>query len=245
MLSIENLSKTFDKMKVFEDFSIKIENNSFHVLTGPSGCGKTTFFNILMGNTSKDKGTIFWQGEKIDHLGSIAAFMQQKDLLLPWLSLFENAMLPVRFGSSGYSTQRVKCRELFNFMGIGGFETFFPSRVSGGMKKRCALARTLMFNRDVILLDEPLSSLDTLRRYDMYSLLLSLQQKFGKTILMITHDIDEALLLADRLTLVTNMPMKRKQTFSSFPQKPRIFSDSKLTRLKEEVLANLEGTSAI
>src|SRR6056297_1430678 len=107
------------------------------------------------------------------------------------------------------------------------------------MKKRCALARTLMFNRDVILLDEPLSSLDTLRRYDMYSLLLSLQQKFGKTILMITHDIDEALLLADRLTLVTNMPMKRKQTFSTFPQKQRIFSDSKLTRLKEEVLANL------
>jgi NitT/TauT family transport system ATP-binding protein len=141
--------------------------------------------------------------------------------------------------------QREKCRELFNFMGIGGFEDFFPSRVSGGMKKRCALARTLMFNRDVILLDEPLSSLDTLRRYDMYSLLLSLQQKFGKTILMITHDIDEALLLADRLTVVTNMPMKIKHTFSSFPPKPRTFSDSKLAGLKEEVLANLEGTSAL
>jgi len=243
MLSIKGISKRYEELQVLENFSLNVPTNSFCVITGPSGCGKSTFFDILMGNVPRDKGTISWKENNIKDLSPSAAYMQQKDLLLPWLSLFQNAILPAMFNSELSFDPARKCIKLFDYMGISGFEDYLPENVSGGMKKRCALVRTLMFDREIILLDEPLSSLDAIRRHNLYSLLLDLQYKFRKTILMITHDIEEALLVADELIVVTDIPMRKMESFSLTSSKPRDISDKELLKIKSHVLTELNGAA--
>ena len=129
--------------------------------------------------------------------------MQQKDLLLPWFSLLDNALLPAKIAGEDMAKSRAKALSLFRRLGLDGFEAYLPGEISGGMRQRCALVRTLMFERELVLLDEPLSALDAITRRSLQSLLLMLQIEFDKSILMITHDIDEALMLADEVLVLS------------------------------------------
>jgi NitT/TauT family transport system ATP-binding protein len=241
MLSVSRLTKRFDDLPVLEDFDLRVPQNGFTVLIGPSGCGKTTLFDVLTGVVPKDGGEIRWLDRPFDHLGGEAAYMQQKDLLLPWLSLEENALLPVSLRrSADMGAARKKVRQLFERLGLAGFENFRPAAVSGGMRQRCALVRTLMFDRELVLLDEPLSALDAITRRSLQSLLLLLQQDFRRTLLMITHDIEEALLLGDRVLILSAAPIRVVEEIAVPGTKPRDSADPRLIRIKARALARLQ-----
>ena len=241
MLRVSSATKYFKDQAVFSGLDLTVDQGRFHVLVGPSGCGKSTLFDGLTGVTQLDEGSLSWNHETFSNLSSHAAYMQQKDMLLPWFSLLDNALLPARTGGQDMVKAQSQARSLFNRLGLEGYESHYANQVSGGMRQRCALVRTLMFNRDLILLDEPLSALDTITRRNLHSLLLLLQTEFKKTILMITHDIEEALLLADEIYLLTPMPMTIFRHFILDSSKPRKFNDPVLLDIKADVLDKLEG----
>ena len=213
MLSISNLTKRFGDLCVMEDFALEVPQNGFTVMIGPSGCGKSTFFDLLMGVVAEDRGQITWQGDVLPHLGQRAAYMQQNDLLLPWFTLLDNALLPAKIAQSDTAASHRRAQRFFTRLGLSGFEHYHPREVSGGMRQRCALVRTLMFDHELVLLDEPLSALDAITRRDLQSLLLLLQAEFKKSILMITHDVEEALHLADDLVVLSPPPMQIRERF--------------------------------
>ena len=236
MLSVQGLSKQFNGQTVLRAFDLELPANGFMVLIGPSGCGKSTLFDLLMGVVPSDGGHIRWRGRSVPHLERTAAYMQQRDLLLPWLSLAGNARLPAEI--AGGDTGRVAA--LFDRLGLAGFEEHLPDMVSGGMRQRCALARTLMFERDLVLLDEPLSALDAITRRQLQAILLLLQTEFDKSILMVTHDVEEALLLADDLVVLSTAPMRICERFRLDTPKPRNLADRSFLEIKARVLARLE-----
>ena len=240
MLQVSGVTKLYNGQPIFSGLDLSVDREQFKVLVGSSGCGKSTLFDGLTGVTSLDHGEMIWKGELLPHLGNHAAYMQQKDLLLPWFSLLDNALLPVKCGKQDMKEMRPQAEKLFIRLGLEGYESHKPNEVSGGMRQRCALVRTLMFNRDLILLDEPLSALDAITRQSLQSLLLLLQTEFKKTILMITHDIEEALLLADEIYLLSSQPMVVKERFVLDQPKPRRFSDPVLLKMKQYMLAQLE-----
>jgi ABC-type nitrate/sulfonate/bicarbonate transport system ATPase subunit len=241
MLQVCSVTKYFKGQKVFSEFDLNVPQGRFHVLVGPSGCGKSTLFDGLTGVIHLDGGSLFWNHEPLSNLSHHAAYMQQKDMLLPWFSLLDNALLPAKTGGQDMIAAENQARGLFKRLGLKGYESHYSNQVSGGMRQRCALVRTLMFNRDLILLDEPLSALDTITRRSLQSLLLLLQTEFKKTILMITHDIEEALLLADEIYLLNPMPMAISRHFVLNSPKPRKFNDPALLDIKADVLDKLEG----
>ncbi len=240
MLRISNLSKHFGELPIFDNFDLRLPCNGFIVLIGPSGCGKSTLFNVLTGVVAKDSGEISWFDETISHLRDRSAYMQQKDLLLPWFSLMENALLPARITGEDMTIATQRALTLFKRLDLEGFENYLPGAISGGMRQRCALVRTLMFERELVLLDEPLSALDAITRRSLQSLLLMLQVEFEKSILMITHDIEEALMLADEIVVLSGRPMRVLEKFSLSRPKLRRLDDPQLIEIKEYVLNLLQ-----
>ena len=240
MLRVSQLSRRFGALAVLEGFDLTLEENGFTVMIGPSGCGKSTLFDVLTGSVANHSGIIEWDGRRVPHLGAVAAYMQQKDLLLPWLTLMQNALLPPRI--AGADRDRAACRaaQLFRRLGLDGFEGYLPAEVSGGMRQRCALVRTLMFERDLVLLDEPLSALDAITRRSLQSLLMMLQSEFRRSVLMITHDIDEALRLADVILVLSRAPMRVLEQIELAAPKPRRLAAPQLAAVKERVLGRLE-----
>jgi putative hydroxymethylpyrimidine transport system ATP-binding protein len=240
MLHISHLTKKFDRLSVLDDFGLDVRQNGFTVLIGPSGCGKSTLFDVLTGMVKKDAGHVSWMGQTLSHLAGQAAYMQQKDLLLPWFSLLENGLLPAKIAGADLGFAKDKAMAFFDRLGLAGFESYRPHQVSGGMRQRCALARTLMFHHELVLLDEPLSALDAITRYSLQDLLLMLQTEFKKTILMITHDVEEALLLADEVLVLSSPPMRIVEKLSLKTPKPRKIDDPDLAATKARILARLK-----
>lgn len=240
MLRVSQLSRRFGGLTVLDGFDLSLRENGFTVLIGPSGCGKSTLFNVLTGTVANHSGTIEWCGQRVPHLGAVAAYMQQKDLLLPWLTLMQNALLPPRIAGADRGRAARRAAQLFRRLGLDGFEDHLPAEVSGGMRQRCALVRTLMFERDLVLLDEPLSALDAITRRSLQSLLLMLQSEFGRSVLMITHDIDEALRLADVILVLSRTPMRVLEQIDLAVPKPRPLADPQLAAVKARVLERLE-----
>ena len=240
MLTVSNLSKYFGDLSIFANFNLELPARGFTVLIGPSGCGKSTLFNVLTGVAAGDGGTVSWHGEAVEYLKDTSAYMQQKDLLLPWFSLMDNAMLPAKIADQDMTESAQKALSLFRQLGLEGFESYLPGEISGGMRQRCALVRTLMFERELVLLDEPLSALDAITRRTLQSLLLLLQVEFEKSILMITHDIEEALRLADEILVLSSRPMKVLEQIPLQGPKLRPLDDPALIRIKEHVFNLLQ-----
>jgi NitT/TauT family transport system ATP-binding protein len=236
MLTVSKLGKNFDDLSIFADFDLKLPTRGFTVLIGPSGCGKSTLFNVLTGVTSASGGKVSWHGEAVESLKDISAYMQQKDMLLPWFSLMDNALLPAKIAGHDMTESGKKAQSLFLQLGLESFEAYLPGKISGGMRQRCALVRTLMFERELVLLDEPLSALDAITRRSLQSLLLMLQVEFGKSILMITHDIEEALVLADEILVLSGRPMRVLDKFVLDGPKLRQLDDPHLIEIKQYVL---------
>ncbi len=205
-LEVRGVSVSFDGRKVLEDVSVTLRKGELVCLLGVSGGGKTTLFNVISGLLKPDAGQVLLDGEDITGKPGHISYMLQKDLLLPYRTIEDNVALPLLLRGVKKREARKQASALFEEFGLGGTEKLWPSQLSGGMRQRAALLRTYLFSQDVALLDEPFSALDTLTKSAIHRWYLDVMERIHLSTLFITHDMDEAVLLSDRIYLLTGQP---------------------------------------
>lgn len=203
-LEVRHVSKAFDGKPVLEDVSLTLGAGELVCLLGASGGGKTTLFNIISGLTEPDTGDVFLDGEKVTGRPGHISYMLQKDLLLPYRTIQDNVALPLLLRGADKKTARAQAGALFSEFGLEGTQRQYPAQLSGGMRQRAALLRTYLFSHNVALLDEPFSALDTMTKSALHQWYLEVMERIRLSTLFITHDIDEAILLSDRIYLLTD-----------------------------------------
>lgn len=206
VLEINDVSKSFEEEQIIRDISIELREGEIVSLLGVSGGGKTTLFNIIAGLSMPDKGNVILEGEDITGKPGKVSYMLQKDLLLPYRTILDNVALPLIVRGMKKKEAREKAAGFFEEFGLEGTEKKYPSQISGGMKQRAALLRTYLFSEKVALLDEPFSALDRLTKARVHEWYLDVMEKIKLSTLFVTHDIDEAILLSDRIYLLTEKP---------------------------------------
>lgn len=246
-LEIKNSSKIFRKdnkdFYALKDTSLQIKEGSFVSIIGPSGCGKSTLFNIIAGLIKPSTGEVLLDGKDIVGKNGYVGYMLQKDLLLPWRTIMHNVILGLEIKGISKKEAISQVAPLLERYGLGGFENHYPDELSGGMRQRAALLRTLLYDQDIILLDEPFGALDAQTRLLMQEWLLQIWVDFKKTILFITHDIDEAIFLSDDIYILTQRPgtIKEKVTIPlARPRNEQTLLSPEFIDLKEHVLKQLK-----
>ncbi|MBR5478732.1 MAG: ABC transporter ATP-binding protein [Clostridia bacterium] len=241
-LEVRNVSKSFDNKLILKDVSIELKSGELVCLLGVSGGGKTTLFNIISGLIKPDCGKVFLDGEDITNKSGRISYMLQKDLLQPYKTIEDNVALPLVIKGVKKKQARGQVSPMFAQFGLEGTQKKYPAQLSGGMRQRAALLRTYMFSRDVALLDEPFSALDTLTKSAMHRWYLDVMEKIKLSTLFITHDIDEAILLSDRIYLLSGTPGEIRAEIVIDEERPRR-SDFNLTdkflRYKKRILSLL------
>lgn len=243
-LDVKNLTQTFDQkntpLRVLDGLNLSVDDGEFVALLGPSGCGKSTLFNIISGLLTPDTGGIYLNDKRIYGNTGDFAYMQQKDLLLPWRTVLKNVLIGPEIHNEPLDSAKVEAQQRLAQLGLSGFENSYPMQLSGGMRQRVALVRTLMFRKRILLLDEPFGALDAMTRTVMQSILLGIWAEDKQTVLLITHDVEEALLLADKIFVLTARPATQKAEIPVPLPRPRNITDVSLIRLKKELLAVLQ-----
>ena len=208
-LSLKGLGHTFvgpPLVKALENINLEIERGLFVSLVGPSGCGKSTLLRILAGITEPDLGTAQIHGENAIGSTGQSAYMAQKDLLLPWKRVLQNATLGAELSGIEKTTAKEMALALINQFGLTNFEKAWPSQLSGGMRQRLALLRTFLMPQQLLLLDEPFGALDAITRRAMQEWLQEVWEKDQRTVLLVTHDVEEALILSDIVYVMKPRP---------------------------------------
>jgi len=205
-LEVKHISKAFDGKPVLQDVSIELGRGELVCLLGVSGGGKTTLFHVISGLLKPDQGAVLLDGENITNQPGRISYMLQKDLLLPYRTIEDNVALPLLLKGMKRREARNRVSPLFAQFGLAGTQKKYPAQLSGGMRQRAALLRTYLFSKDVALLDEPFSALDTLTKSAIHRWYLDVMEKIQLSTLFITHDVDEAILLSDRIYLLSGSP---------------------------------------
>lgn len=212
ILIVKNLSKIYHENKgeilAIKDLNLSVKDGEFLAIVGPSGCGKTTLLSILCDLEKKSGGNIIYPKDKLT-----IGYMLQTDTLFPWLTILDNCLLGLKVRKELTKENIMKVKDLLNSYGLKDFIKKYPSNLSGGMKQRVALIRTLAINPDIILLDEPFSALDYQTRLSVSDDVWKIIKKEKKTVIMITHDIAEAVSMADRVIVLTSRPTKVKSEY--------------------------------
>lgn len=251
-LSAEGLGKVFaagphvDRTAALEGVEFTIAEGEFVSIVGPSGCGKSTLFNILAGLLRPSSGRVMLDGREQACLLGRTAYMPQKDLLMPWRTVLDNVTLGLQMEGVGRKEARQRAMEEMPRFGLAGFENRWPSKLSGGMRQRAALLRTFLAGRDVMLLDEPFGALDALTRQAMQQWLLERWTEGGKTILFITHDVEEAVYLSDRVYVMSGRPGRMSTCVEVDLPRPRgfdVIGDPRFIELKQQLLQPLQEAS--
>ncbi len=211
LLEVTQIAKSFDEKQILADISLQLEQGELVCILGTSGVGKTTLFHIIAGLYQPDEGNVLLNGEDITGTPGQISYMLQKDMLLPYKTVLDNVALPLLIRREGtFAGRKKRAREkaasYFEEFGIAGYEKKYPAQMSGGMRQRAALLRTYLFSGKVALLDEPFSALDTITKSAMHEWYLNVMSKIQLSTLFITHDIDEAILLSDRIYILTGSP---------------------------------------
>ena len=242
-LELRNIKKSFEENRIIEDISLKLHGNEFVSLLGLSGSGKSTIFNIISGLISPDEGEVIIDGVNFTGKTGRVSYMYQKDLLLPWKKVIDNVCLPLLLRGDKKEHARMKAQSYFKVFGLEGYEYKYPFQLSGGMRQRAALLRTYLFSSDIMLLDEPFGGLDAITRTKMHYWLMDVFQSIHAAVLFITHDIDESLLLSDRMYILTDKPARIKEEILVNLPKPRtrdISTSPGFNELKRNILDILE-----
>jgi ABC-type nitrate/sulfonate/bicarbonate transport system ATPase subunit len=243
-LRVSELRHSFGELRAIERIDLEVEPGEVVGIVGPSGCGKTTLLELVAGLRPRDSGTVSVGGRTADDERlARCAYMPQRDLLLPWLSALDNAALALRIARLPRDQARVRTAKHFARLGLAGFEETRPGELSGGMRQRVAFLRTLMAGRPVLLLDEPFASLDAITRAEMQSWLARVLDPDRHTVLLVTHDVEEALYLSDRVLVLSSRPARVADRIEI--EAPRAsdraaaVTSAEFTALKERALRSL------
>jgi len=214
LLSIENVSKEFSvrgkQVLALDSLSLGVNEGEFVTVVGPSGCGKSTLLNLIVGLLPQNAGRILFRDRAVNGINPEIGYVTQKDNLLPWRTLIQNVDLALEIRGVEKNARRRRAGELIARVGLSGFEEHYPHELSGGMRQRANIIRTLIYDPELILMDEPFGPLDAQTRIVLQDQLLQLWSTTRKTIIFITHDLVEAIALADRVVVMTHRPGKVK-----------------------------------
>ena len=224
ILEMNKIEKKFDEFLVLKEFSIKVYKEEILCVVGPSGCGKSTMLNIISGYLTPSKGYLVNKSKNI-------SYVFQEDRLLPWKSVYENIHIVNKKASNH------EIRELIEKVELMGFENYYPSELSGGMRQRCSIARAFNYEADLLLMDEPFKSLDYNLRFHMIDQLIRLWEMKMNSIIFVTHEIDEALLLGDRIVVLSNRPSRLIKEFEiSISRRERNLKNVELIKIRNEII---------
>ncbi len=243
-LKAENITVSYENEPVIEKVNLTLGKGEIVSLLGASGSGKTTFFNAVAGLSTVDSGKIYLDGEDITGKTGKVSYMLQKDLLLPHYTVIDNVSLPLVMKGEKKKAARERAKPYFGLFGLEGCESKYPSELSGGMRQRAALMRTYLTGNDVILLDEPFSALDAITKASMHSWYLDIINEIGLSTLLVTHDIDEAILLSDRIYILSGVPGKITDEIIIDPSDTRRgdeTSNEGFARYKKLIREKIEG----
>jgi ABC-type nitrate/sulfonate/bicarbonate transport system ATPase subunit len=250
-LVLENVSMTFQSdgkpFIALSPVDLEIPAGKFISLIGPSGCGKSTIFNIVAGLQPPSTGRVLIDGEDATGLIGRVGYMLQKDLLLPWRNVLDNVALGMEIRGIPMKEARERALPLLHKYGLGGFEDRYPGSLSGGMRQRAALLRTLLVDQDVVLLDEPFGALDAQTKSRMQEWLLQLFNDFGRTVVFVTHDVEEAVFLSDDIYVMASRPGRVIEKMPVDLPRPRdraIVSTPRFVAMKKYCLDLLHMTEA-
>jgi ABC-type nitrate/sulfonate/bicarbonate transport system ATPase subunit len=208
-------------VNAIDNVSINIPGRRFVSILGPSGCGKSTIFNIIAGLIKPSSGEVYLDGTRISGMVGFVGYMLQKDMLLPWRTVLDNVILGMELHGVPKKEARARALPYLKRYGLAGFELQYPAALSGGMRQRAALLRTLLYETDVILLDEPFGALDAQTRSHMQEWLLKIWSDFDKTVVFVTHDVEEAIYLSDQVVVMTPRPGRIKAVIDVPIARPR------------------------
>ena len=249
-LVIRGLSKTFHtdrgETAALKGVDLAIGENEFVALVGTSGCGKSTLLSIAAGLETYDEGSIILDGIEITMPGLDRGVVFQSYTLLPWLTAMGNVEFALRAAGAGGREAQDIARAHLSLVGLEGFEQAFPAELSGGMKQRVAIARALSYRPEILLMDEPFGALDALTRHHMQELLTAVWEKHRLTVLFITHDVEEAVYLSDRVAVMTNRPGSIKSIVDIDLPRPRhyeLLSSAQFRQLRRRILDEIRSES--
>jgi ABC-type nitrate/sulfonate/bicarbonate transport system ATPase subunit len=209
-LQLENVTQSYreggQRLLAVRDINLTVGEREFVTIIGPSGCGKSTLLQLIAGLQTPDSGTIRINGQITHNRLGQASYMPQQDALLPWRTVLDNAVLGPEIQGQGRRRAKKRARDLLPLFGLQDFAEAFPAQLSGGMRQRVAFLRTFLTGRDLLLLDEPFGALDALTRRDLQTWLLDVWEHFRYTIVFVTHDIEEAIYLSDRIVVLSPRP---------------------------------------
>lgn len=208
VLETKNISKSYGERPIISDISVHLDKGEMVSLLGISGIGKTTLFNIMSGLEVPDSGSIYLNGADITGKSGLIGYMQQNDLLLPFKSIADNVAIPLILRGEKRKSAKERVIPLLKEFGLEGCENSYPAQLSGGMRQRAALLRSYLFSSEALLMDEPFSALDAITRSGMQKWFKSVAREHGLSAFFITHDINEALLLSDRIYILSGAPGK-------------------------------------
>lgn len=250
MLTFQNVSFQYqeDAQPMLRELSFQVENGEFVSVIGHSGCGKSTIFRLVNRLLEPQGGEIFVDGKNIRALKNYCGYMPQQDLLFPWRTVADNVRLPLEIrGGMSKAEMNEKVQSTLQTVGLGNWGKKSPSELSGGMRQRAAFARTVLTGSDLLLLDEPFSALDYLTRLNMREWLLEQWEKEQKTVLFITHDVEEALFLSSRILVVEDTPITHLRSIevpAEYPRNMEMLRNPEILQLKEELIGLLRREPA-
>ena len=227
MIELRKVSKSFEtrgrSVKALDTINLSVREHEFVALVGPSGCGQSTVLNMLAGLMDPSAGEVTYRGERVSGANRRVGYMTQKDTLLPWRTVEDNIRiaLELRCRSSEAGERGARLREIIDLVGLNGFEKHYPSEISGGMRKRAALARMLIYEPETLLLDEPFGALDAQLKIIMQRELLRITRVRNMTVVFVTHDLAEAVTLADRVCVFSGRPGRIRAEREVLAAEPR------------------------
>ena len=244
MLEFKNVSFKYDidEEPMMTNLSFTVNDGEFVSVIGASGCGKSTLFRLINGLEKPQGGEIYVDGKLITEQKNYSSFMPQKDMLFPWRTIEKNVCIPMEIMRVSKDEQEKRCTEVLKQVGLIDYRKKYPKDLSGGMKQRVAFARTLVAGANMLLLDEPFSALDYLTRVDMQEWLLKQWQNSGKTVIFITHDVEEAVFLSKRIFVIQDKPFSSMESVEvpmDYPRKREALKRPEVADLKEMLISKL------
>ena len=234
-VSVENLTKSFGELLVLDDISFDVKKGEFLCIVGPTGCGKTTFLNSLTGLYEADSGKITMNGEPIDLKKHDIAYIFQEYSTMSWLTVEENIQYGLKIKHYEQDKMKERVENVMKIVGLTQYRDYYPKQLSASMLQRVVIARAFAVEPELLLMDEPYGQLDLQLKYHLEDELIHLWEKTGTTVIFITHNIEEAVYLSNRILVLTNKPTKIKESIDNSLPRPRVISAPEFVQIRNRV----------